>query len=149
VFDITLTLSMHAAVCLLPCSTILVEPGWLATITAERNVRLNSSTEQQQQQQQPQQQQEAIVQQQGSSPAAAGVTCDPIQLAIFSHRYAEQPQHMPLKHAHPGKPCHQSGSAMPLSPPSQTANPNWAYWLDGVCNSSCLRVVCWGLLLRV
>jgi hypothetical protein len=75
---------MSTCVPLLPCSTILVEPGWVATITAERNVCLNSSPEQQQQQQQSQPEQQQ--QQQGSGPATSGVTCDPIQLAIFSHR---------------------------------------------------------------
>lgn len=62
-------------------STVIVEPGWSAFITAEANVRIDraaggaaggaaASA--------------AAV---DESPAAAGdVECDPIQLAIFSHR---------------------------------------------------------------
>jgi 5-oxoprolinase (ATP-hydrolysing) len=56
-------------------STVVVEPGWRAEVTGDSNVRLDRESQQQQQQQ-------------GSAAvASADVKCDPIQLAIFSHRY--------------------------------------------------------------
>jgi hypothetical protein len=62
-------------------STIVVEPGWDAFVTAEGNVRLDRA---------------AAVDGLGEDGAAAedgqaavaDVECDPIQLAIFSHRWA-------------------------------------------------------------
>jgi hypothetical protein len=62
------------------CSTILIEPGWVATITADRNVRMDSSSSSSRQEQQ-----QAEQQQQQQSKVSA-VECDPIQLSIFSHR---------------------------------------------------------------
>lgn len=52
-------------------STIVVEPGCTAHITAGHDVRIELTERAQQAQQ---------------GPAAAGTECDPIQLAIFSHR---------------------------------------------------------------
>lgn len=53
-------------------STIVVEPGCTAHITAGHDVRIELTERAQQAQQ---------------GPAAAGTECDPIQLAIFSHRF--------------------------------------------------------------
>lgn len=75
--------------CCCTCSTILIEPGWTATITAERNVRINSSQQQQQVQQQDQQQpqpHQPVQQVAAAVQPGRDITCDPIQLAIFSHR---------------------------------------------------------------
>jgi 5-oxoprolinase (ATP-hydrolysing) len=62
-------------------STIVVEPGCTAHITANQDVRIELG----------QQQAAASAESQepaGSAPAAAAADteCDPIQLAIFSHR---------------------------------------------------------------
>ena len=56
-------------------STVVVEPGWRAVVTGDRNVRLDREAQEQQQQQQEQGPDEGVE-----------VECDPIQLAIFSHR---------------------------------------------------------------
>lgn len=81
-------LCVLSSVFVLTCSTILIEPGWTATITAERNVRINSNQKAGQQQQQAGQQAVQQAGQQQDNAAVQGITCDPIQLAIFSHRCA-------------------------------------------------------------
>ncbi|WIA16218.1 hypothetical protein OEZ85_012930 [Tetradesmus obliquus] len=63
-------------------STILIEPGWVATITADHNVRMDSSSSSSSIQQQHNNEQ-----QQQQQPKVSPVECDPIQLSIFSHRF--------------------------------------------------------------
>jgi hypothetical protein len=59
----------------------------VATITADRNVRMDStSSSSQQQQQDSEQQQQQDSEQQQQQPQVSPVQCDPIQLSIFSHR---------------------------------------------------------------
>jgi hypothetical protein len=73
-----------AAAC--ACSTILIEPGWVATITADHNVRMDSSSSSSSSNQQQQQDSEQQQLQQQQQPGVSAVECDPIQLSIFSHR---------------------------------------------------------------
>ncbi|GAX85880.1 hypothetical protein CEUSTIGMA_g13296.t1 [Chlamydomonas eustigma] len=57
-------------------STIVVEPGWVATITADGNVRMDLAA--------------LSLPKTPSTPSMTseqGTACDPIQLAIFSHRF--------------------------------------------------------------
>eukprot|EP00775_Hariotina_reticulata_P006718 gene6718-6939_t len=65
-------------------STILVEPGWLASITADHNVRLDACSKDSGVASSPVQQE---LQQPAGPPERSSIECDPIQLSIFSHRF--------------------------------------------------------------
>ena len=62
-------------------STIVVEPGWIASITLDHNVKIDLCTND-----------EAKIDHMAhmkdeEEGGASGVECDPIQLAIFAHRF--------------------------------------------------------------
>lgn len=76
--------SMYENIFWVLCSTILVEPGWLASITADHNVRLDVCSKDSGVESSPVQQE---LQQPAGPPERSSIDCDPIQLSIFSHRY--------------------------------------------------------------
>ncbi len=62
-------------------STVVVEPGWAAHVTGGHNVRMEATGEQQ-----GGQQGDGVMEEDGVGGGAA-VECDPVRLAIFSHRF--------------------------------------------------------------